>query len=220
LFEAKKRFGLDILNYTVTSNHVHLLVVDGKTEVIPKSVQLVAGKTAEEYNRRKERRGAFWEDRYHATAIETGEHFLRCLVYIDLNMVRNGVVQRPGMWLHGGYKEIQSPPQRYVLINRDKLIACCGFRSDAQLRKCHREWVEEAIIRGSTRQPQWSESIAVGSEGFVRGVLEKLQARAKGRKVREGEDWYELREPREPYNAHFAPKKGLLRIENGYYWKE
>jgi putative transposase len=26
LFEAKKRYGLDILNYTVTSNHIHLLV--------------------------------------------------------------------------------------------------------------------------------------------------------------------------------------------------
>jgi hypothetical protein len=25
IFEAKKRFGLSVLNYTVTSNHVHLL---------------------------------------------------------------------------------------------------------------------------------------------------------------------------------------------------
>ena len=30
LFEAKKRFGLCIFNYTVTSNHIHLLVYDGK----------------------------------------------------------------------------------------------------------------------------------------------------------------------------------------------
>ena len=30
LFEAKNRFGLCILNYTVTSNHIHLLVHDGK----------------------------------------------------------------------------------------------------------------------------------------------------------------------------------------------
>jgi len=28
LFEAKRRYGLTILNYTVTSNHIHLLVVD------------------------------------------------------------------------------------------------------------------------------------------------------------------------------------------------
>ena len=37
------------------------------------------------------RKGAFWEDRYHATVIEKGEHLLRCIVYIDMNMVRAGV---------------------------------------------------------------------------------------------------------------------------------
>ena len=75
--------------------------------VIPKSLQLVAAKTVQEFNRRKKRKGAFWEDRYHATAIETGEQFLRCRVYIDLNMARNGVVQHPSAWRHGGYIQIQ-----------------------------------------------------------------------------------------------------------------
>ena len=28
LFEARKRFGLSVLNYMVTSNHIHLLVLD------------------------------------------------------------------------------------------------------------------------------------------------------------------------------------------------
>ena len=37
LFEAKKRYGLSILNYTVTSNHIHLLVLDnGGHGTIPK----------------------------------------------------------------------------------------------------------------------------------------------------------------------------------------
>ncbi len=35
LFEAKKRFGLSILDYAVTSNHIHLLVFDSKEDVIP-----------------------------------------------------------------------------------------------------------------------------------------------------------------------------------------
>ena len=30
LFEARRRYGLTILNYTVTSNHIHLLVADDK----------------------------------------------------------------------------------------------------------------------------------------------------------------------------------------------
>lgn len=67
----------------VTSNHIHLLVVDdGERDVIPRSIQLVAGRTGQEYNQRKNRKGAFWEDRYHATAIEDGDHLLRCLALI------------------------------------------------------------------------------------------------------------------------------------------
>jgi putative transposase len=70
LFEGKKRFGTCILNYAVTPNHVHLLVKDGrKGEVIPQTLQLIAGRTGQEYNRRKNRKGAFWEDRYHIKAI-------------------------------------------------------------------------------------------------------------------------------------------------------
>ena len=71
----------------VTWNHVHLVVVDaGGREVIPRSIQLIACRTGQEYKQRKSRKGAFWEDRYHATAIENRSHLLRCLVYIDLKM--------------------------------------------------------------------------------------------------------------------------------------
>ncbi len=41
LFEARKRFGICILNYVVTSNHIHLLALDSKKDAIAKSIQLV-----------------------------------------------------------------------------------------------------------------------------------------------------------------------------------
>ena len=81
LYQARKRYGLKVLNYMVTSNHIHLLVADdGGRDVIPKSMQLIAGRTGQEFNQRKNRKGAFWEDRYHATAIEDGDHFFRSTV--------------------------------------------------------------------------------------------------------------------------------------------
>ena len=89
LYEAKRRYNLVILNYVVTSNHIHLLVQDANgRNVIPESIRLVAGRTGQEFNNRKRRKGAFWEDRNHATAIEAGEHLLRCLVYVDLHPVK------------------------------------------------------------------------------------------------------------------------------------
>jgi putative transposase len=40
LYEARKRFGLCVLKYAVTSNHVHLLVKDTQEGVIARSMQL------------------------------------------------------------------------------------------------------------------------------------------------------------------------------------
>ncbi len=92
LFEAKKRFGLSILNYMVTSIHIHLLVRDnGERDVIPNSIQLIAGRTGQEFNQQENRKGAFWEDRYNAAAVETDRHLIQCFVYVDKNMVRAGI---------------------------------------------------------------------------------------------------------------------------------
>jgi len=70
-------------------------------------MQLIAGRTAQEFNCRKKRKGAYWDDRCHATAIDTDQYLMQCLIYIDLNRVRVGVVNHPKDWLHGGYFDLK-----------------------------------------------------------------------------------------------------------------
>jgi REP element-mobilizing transposase RayT len=220
LFEAKKRFGLIVLNITVTSNHIHLLVYDGKVNIIPKSVQLIAGRTGREYNQRKNRKGAFWEDRYHATAVKTGDHLIRCLAYIDLNMIRAGVVRHPCEWMFGGYNEIQNPKQRYSLINRQRLAALLGIKYIDQLSEYHRSWVEEILKSElNQRDAKWTESIAVGDKEFVMETKAKLGAKAIGRRGVKNIEGYELRERQSPYNRVFDPEKSNLRLKNEHIWQ-
>lgn len=220
LFEAKKRFGLRILNYVVTSNHIHLLVVDSGPDVIPKSLQLIAGRTAQEFNQRKERKGAFWEDRYHATAVERNEHLIRCLVYIDLNMVRAGVVNHPSEWEMSGFNEIQNPPERYGVIDMSSLRNLCGFPDPDQFSEQHRQWVQESISNGKNqRESCWTESIAVGGIGFVEETKSRLGIKGMGRSIEEQEaDRCVLREEFEPYSAVFDPENESLSPNNSYLW--
>ncbi|BEH10478.1 MULTISPECIES: transposase [Geobacter] len=221
LFEAKKRFGLQVLNYAVTSNHVHLLVVDTKPEVVAKSIQLIAGRTAQEFNQRKNRKGAFWEDRYHATAIERNEHLVRCLVYIDLNMVRAGVVTHPAEWEMNGYNEIQNPPDRYAIIDRHSLFDACGFPDYGSFAEQHRKWVEDALKKGMNREGHWTESIAVGSSAFITDTQRKMGCSVKGRKLEEQVDGASfLREDAEPYHAHFTGKSEVLSPGNAFFWDD
>jgi putative transposase len=220
LFEARQRFGLSVLDYMVTSNHIHLLVHDLKGhEVIPESMQLVAGRTAEEYNRRKQRHGAFWEDSYHATAIESGLHFRQCLAYIDLNMVRAGAVTRPEQWPDCGYGEIQHPKARYRIIDYEHLMELVGVSCQEHLQQACREQAEAAIEQKQFgRQSHWSESIAVGSSAYVEALKKQLGPRAKGRNILAVEGAHQLRETEAAYQCIFEGEKGGLRLENRRFW--
>jgi putative transposase len=219
LYQARKRYGLTILNYMVTCNHVHLLVVDdGNRDVIPSSMQLVAGRTGQEYNQRKDRKGAYWEDRYHATAVESGDHLARCMVYIDTNMVRAGVVSHPSMWSFCGYNEIQEPRRKNVLIDYERLQGLLGADSYDQLRNSYKGWVEEYSGDGErVRKDEWTGSIAVGSRPFVEKVKALLGFRAKGREVMEGAEGYQVREESDLYSALFGAEKEDITPKNTYF---
>jgi len=215
LFEARKRFGLCVLDYTVTSNHIHLLVYDRGDEAIPQSMQLIAGRSGQEFNQRKKRTGAFWEDRYHATAIDTGEYLVRCITYIDMNMVRNGVVTHPSLWPFGGFREIQNPPVRYRIIDLEQLAILTGSASVGQLQLAHRGWGEAALAQNRCfREACWSESVAVGSEKYVAEIISLLGERATGRKQNNEDGLYILEEDHTPYTPVFYTKKWLLSIKN------
>src|SRR6478752_2933299 len=97
---------LSLLDYCVTCNHVHLLVDAAERADLSTWIQRVAGEFARAYNRRKGRTNAFWGDNYHATLVEEGRYLWRCLCYIELNMVRAGVVRHPREWEWVGFHEI------------------------------------------------------------------------------------------------------------------
>jgi hypothetical protein len=145
---------------------------------------MIAGRTAQEYNQRKSRKGAFWEDRYFATAVCADHHLARCLVYIDLNMVRAGVVSHPGQWKVSGYHEIQSPPERYRVIDQSALCRLTQCDNQQTLQSAHRQWVTHALQAGDFRRNgTWTDSVAVGPQSYIEKVEAQLGTRAYHRKV-------------------------------------
>lgn len=58
------------------------------------------------YNRRIERKGTLWEERFKSVLIEGSEHVLSTMAaYIDLNAVRAGIVKDPKDYRYCGYAE-------------------------------------------------------------------------------------------------------------------
>ena len=196
------------------------MVVDDKDRMtIPKAIQLTAGRIAQEYNQRKKRKGAYWEDRYHATGIDTGNHLLRCIAYIDLNMVRAGVVSHPSKWVFGGYNEIQSPRRKSILINYEKLVYLSGCDSYASFQELHKNLVNDTLKTDKIkREARWSKSIAVGEKQFVSKIKKKLGFKALGRKTQSLDDGFQLREEVMSYIANFDAENSDIAPKNGYKW--
>jgi putative transposase len=124
------------------------------------------------------------------------------MVYIDLNMLRAGVVMHPRDWLMGGYREIQNPPARYAVIDQAALLDVLGFRDLGQLQQACREWVEEGLRpTQQIRDGTWSESLAVGRKEFVEAIKSELGLRGVYRESVETEIAHALREPATAYQG-------------------
>lgn len=206
---------MSVLNFIITSNHIHLLVIDRGQGEIARSMQLIAGRTAQEYNQRKKRKGAFWEDRYHATAVDTEEYLARCMVYIDLNMVRAGVVSYPEDWCWSGYHEIQNPPQRYAVINTKALLELFGVNRYKQYQQLHQGWIEEALkAENNQRMIAWTQNLAVGSEDYVTKIKLALGGAGKHKTVLVEGDVHTLKEPVTSYVVHLGAVKRTLSDDN------
>jgi putative transposase len=214
-FQAKVRYGLIVLNFMITSNHIHLLATGqrGGQQAIPRALQLMESRVAQEYNGRKDRHGAFWEDRYHATAIECGAQFVNCLTYIDINMVRAGVVGHPKDWPYCGYDELMRPHVRRTgqLVDTGLLMELLGTKDIPALQSMRSEWIEQEIRKGRLqREPIWTESVAVGSEEYLRQIQAELGGRIKMAEIAPGgtvNAQFVLRRKRGTYPCTFKGQK-------------
>lgn len=177
LFEATKRFNVRVLSWVLTSNHTHLLVTSGDRGVpqISEALQFVHGETAQHYNLSRRCDGSFWSNRFHSTEIQSGGHLSRCLFYIDLNMVRAGVVDHPSQWPYGTWSEFFGTRRRYRIVSRATLLNRLEFEDWACFARWYQRTLEQLLSdRGELRrQPFWSSAIAVGDQDWLAGTARR-----------------------------------------------
>ena len=136
-------------------------------------------------------------------------------------MVRAGAVKHPAEWKHGGFHEIQGNRRRNTIIDLDALTDALKLTSVAALRLSHGEWISEALgAEAQRREEFWSQSIAVGSEAFVRQTQLTLGQRGKTRdSIKTGEAVL-LRETGGNYGPDFEAENRPIAAKNGFFWNE
>lgn len=95
LGENARKHGVAFNAYVLMDNHFHLLLTPETAEGVPLMMQAVGRRYVRYFNDRYQRTGTLWEGRYKSTLVQTERYLLACMVYMDLNPVRAGLVVDP-----------------------------------------------------------------------------------------------------------------------------
>lgn len=101
--------------YVQMSNHMHLLLTPETNDGVPRMMQALGRSYVRYFNNRHGRTGTLWEGRYRSSLIEAERYLLACMVYMDLNPVRAGMVNAPGDYPWSSYAH-------YIGLRSDPLI--------------------------------------------------------------------------------------------------
>jgi len=95
------------------------------------------------YNKRYNRRGTLWGERFKSVIVEKGETLINCLAYIDLNPIRAGIVDKPEdyRWNSLGY-HIQTNNQ-HNFLSFDFGLKEFGVKNKKERIRRYRKYVYE-----------------------------------------------------------------------------
>lgn len=113
--EHARKQHVAIHSYVLMTNHFHLLATPETAEGIPQMMQAVGRRYVRTYNLRHARTGTLWEGRYRSTLVQAERYLLACMVYIDLNPVRAGMVADPAEYAWSSYRY-------YIGARSDRII--------------------------------------------------------------------------------------------------
>ena len=121
------------------------------------------------YNKRHNRRGYFWGDRFKSVIVDKGETLINCLAYIDLNPLRAGIVSRPEdyRWDSLGY-HVQTN-NRDNFLSTDFGLKEFNVKSQKERIRRYRRYVYEA---GAINRPEKGKTKVIGDK-----ILEKERNR-------------------------------------------
>ncbi|HKK33255.1 MAG TPA: transposase [Desulfomicrobiaceae bacterium] len=132
------------------------------------------------YNKRNNRRGYLWGDRFKSLIVEDGDSLLNCLAYIDLNPIRAGIVDKPEeyRWCSLGY-HVQSG-------NREDFLSLEFGHADmdvdgAERLRLYREFVYETGAVDTGKGAALDEKVvqAARKKNYVLGDVELFQYRCR-----------------------------------------
>jgi putative transposase len=96
------------------------------------------------YNKKHDRRGTLWGERFKSVIVENGETLINCLAYIDLNPVRARLVKRPEDYRWCSLAYHMQTDNKDGFLSFDFGLKEFGVRSKSERLRRYRRYVYDA----------------------------------------------------------------------------
>ena len=106
LHELAEKYSVKILAYCIMNNHAHILVTVKNTQQLSKYMHHINTKYGIYYNKKYNRVGYVFRDRYRSEGIFSNSHLNKCIQYIYNNPVKAGICKNPWDYPFSNYKFI------------------------------------------------------------------------------------------------------------------
>lgn len=103
LQEYSRAMGVAVHAYVLMPNHVHILATPQNADGVPLLMQAIGRRYVRHFNNASKRTGTLWEGRYRSTVLQALNYLLPCMVYMDLNPVRAGLVENAALYPWSSY---------------------------------------------------------------------------------------------------------------------
>ena len=198
--ELSKASGTGVYAFALMTNHVHVLLRSGKGGLATMMRRLLSG-YAQYYNRRYNRSGHLFQNRYKSIICEEDAYFTKLVAYIHLNPLKAGIVRT--------FDEIEQYPwsshacimrrARYDWFDREYVLRHFGSHEDSAIWS-YLEYLSDEMTQDREAELSggglirshggWSNVLSMRKQGlvengdarvlgsgeFVRSLLEEAEA--------------------------------------------
>ena len=163
--------------YVLLNNHVPLLLTPVASDSAGNLMKRLGQRYVQYVNRTYRRSGTLWEGRFRSCMTQEARYVLGCYLYIELNPVRAGMVDRPAGYRWSSYRA-NAQGETCSLLQAHDVYRSLGSDGNAQAsayRELFHQRLAPGMVDGIRRSTNGN--YALGSAQFQQQVTEMLGRR-------------------------------------------
>ena len=126
IYKLSKEHEIEIIAYCIMNNHARMLIKTKKSDELSKYMQRLNCTYARYYNKKYDRVGYVFRDRYKSEGIYDEQHLYNCIKYIYDNPVKAGICSKAKDYPYSNYKIITKEiKENYTFMDIDNDSKIC-----------------------------------------------------------------------------------------------